>query len=79
MLLSHFICCALLQDICEADSAVLCDKLADSISSSMGGTSGALLEILFRAAATFLSTKVLEIKSESDLTMSLRAAVSQTV
>ena len=51
-----------LQDICEADSAVLCDKLADSISSSMGGTSGALLEILFRAAATFLSTKVLKSK-----------------
>ena len=48
-----------IQAMCEGDSAVLCDKLADSISASMGGTSGALLEIFFRAAATFLSTKVL--------------------
>ena len=37
---------------------MLFDKLANSISSSMGGTSGALLEIFFRAAATFFSTKV---------------------
>jgi hypothetical protein len=37
---------------------VLFDKLANSISASMGGTSGALLEIFFRAAATFFSNKV---------------------
>jgi Dak1 domain len=46
------------QDAYEADSAALCDRLADSISASMGGTSGALLEIFFRATASFMSTKV---------------------
>ena len=42
---------------CTADSAVLCDKLADAISASMGGTSGALLEIFFRAMATHMMSK----------------------
>jgi dihydroxyacetone kinase len=35
----------------EADAAGFCDLLATTISSSMGGTSGALLELFFRAAA----------------------------
>jgi dihydroxyacetone kinase len=38
-----------------ADSATFCDSIANAISASMGGTSGALLEIFFRAAATDLS------------------------
>ena len=39
----------------EADSAALCNTLADLISASMGGTSGALLELFFRAAANSLT------------------------
>lgn len=39
----------------EADSAALCNTLADLISASMGGTSGALLELFFRAAANTLA------------------------
>jgi dihydroxyacetone kinase len=39
-----------------ADAAVLCDRLATAISASMGGTSGALLEIFFRAAATYMAS-----------------------
>ena len=35
------------------DSATFCDNVANSISSSMGGTSGALLEIFFRAMGTY--------------------------
>lgn len=38
------------------DSALLCDSIANCISSSMGGTSGVLLELFFRAVATSLST-----------------------
>jgi len=37
------------------DSATFCDSLATSIGSAMGGTSGALLELFFRAAANNLS------------------------
>jgi len=37
------------------DSAAFCDSLATSIGSAMGGTSGALLELFFRAAANQLS------------------------
>lgn len=37
------------------DSAIFCDGIADAVSSSMGGTSGVLLEIFFRAMATSLS------------------------
>jgi hypothetical protein len=44
-------------DIARGDSAYLCDKLANSISSSMGGTSGALLELFFRAVALNLTTE----------------------
>lgn len=39
------------------DSAFLCNMLANSISRAMGGTSGALLELFFRAAASYLSTQ----------------------
>ncbi len=39
-----------------ADSAGFCASLADSISVSMGGTSGALFELFFRAAANTLSS-----------------------
>ena len=39
-----------------ADAAVLSDRLATAISASMGGTSGALLEIFFRAAATYMAS-----------------------
>jgi dihydroxyacetone kinase len=45
---------------CATDSAYLCHQVADSISASMGGTSGAILEIFFRAAATSLSDKVVQ-------------------
>jgi dihydroxyacetone kinase len=41
-----------------SDCALLCHHIADSISASMGGTSGAILEIFFRSMATTLSTKV---------------------
>lgn len=37
------------------DSAEFCDKLADAVSASMGGTSGALLELFFRAMANTLA------------------------
>jgi dihydroxyacetone kinase len=37
------------------DGAAFCDGLASSIGSAMGGTSGALLELFFRAAANSLS------------------------
>ena len=40
-----------------SDSATFCDNLADSISSSMGGTSGCLLEIFFRSMGTFFVTQ----------------------
>mmetsp|Transcript_2428 Transcript_2428/g.2548 ORF Transcript_2428/g.2548 Transcript_2428/m.2548 type:complete len:600 (-) Transcript_2428:136-1935(-) len=36
------------------DSAQLCDGLGNAISASMGGTSGALLEIMMRAMASYL-------------------------
>jgi len=45
------------QDIARGDSAYLCDKLANSISNSMGGTSGALIELFFRAVALHLSSE----------------------
>lgn len=38
------------------DSATFCDSLADAVSASMGGTSGALLELFFRAMANKLAT-----------------------
>lgn len=37
-----------------SDSASLCSLLADSVSSAMGGTSGALLELMLRAMAVHL-------------------------
>lgn len=40
----------------STDAALLCDVLASGISSSMGGTSGALLELFFRSAATSSSS-----------------------
>lgn len=40
----------------EVDGASYCDGLADAISGSMGGTSGALLELFFRAMANSLSS-----------------------
>ena len=46
---------ALGSDAVESDAAAFCDSLADLISASMGGTSGALLELFFRAAANSLS------------------------
>lgn len=39
------------------DSATFCDAIADSISLSMGGTSGGLLEIFFRTIATYFATE----------------------
>ena len=39
----------------SSDSATFCDSLASCISASMGGTSGALLELFFRAAANNLA------------------------
>ena len=34
-----------------SDSASLCNAIADSVSASMGGTSGALIELMLRAMA----------------------------
>lgn len=46
------------------DSAMLFDLIANSISNSMGGTSGALLELFFRAAAVSLVTNNKTMSSE---------------
>lgn len=39
----------------DSDSAAFCDSLATSIGASMGGSSGVLLEIFFRAAASCMA------------------------
>jgi hypothetical protein len=39
--------------------AELCDDLANTISESMGGTSGALLEIMLRAMVAYFTNEVL--------------------
>jgi triose/dihydroxyacetone kinase / FAD-AMP lyase (cyclizing) len=51
------------------DSASYCDALADAVSASMGGTSGALLELFFRAMANSL------VSSESGSNSPLAKAV----
>jgi triose/dihydroxyacetone kinase / FAD-AMP lyase (cyclizing) len=48
--------CASLREKLANDSAMLCDILANNISSAMGGTSGALLELFFRAVAVHLTS-----------------------
>jgi dihydroxyacetone kinase len=40
------------------DCAFLCDTIANSISQSMGGTSGALLELCFRSMSSYFVNKV---------------------
>lgn len=40
------------------DCAFLCDHIANSISQSMGGTSGALLELCFRSMSSYFVSKV---------------------
>jgi len=40
-------------EACESDSATFCSKVADSVSNSMGGTSGALIELALRAMAAY--------------------------
>ena len=53
------------------DSATFCDNIATSISASMGGTSGALLEIFFRAMGTFFVTN-----NQGSWPMALRAGLT---
>lgn len=38
------------------DCASLCNAIADSVSASMGGTSGALIELMLRAMAAYFSS-----------------------
>ena len=40
------------------DTSLLCDKIADSISHAMGGTSGIILEIFFRSMSISISKQV---------------------
>lgn len=60
----------------EADSAMLCNALADLISASMGGTSGALLELFFRAAANTLARSAgAAAEAEAEWASALQAGV----
>jgi len=53
----------------DIDSAILCDALANAVSAAMGGTSGALLEIMLRAMASSLI-------NEQDRAMDWPSAIS---